>query len=65
MWQNIGEVALDAFLDTLKVFPFLLIIYVIIEVLEHKTSLTKNRKILQGKFAPHMTETRFYEPINK
>lgn len=52
MWQNIGEVALDAFLDTLKVFPFLLIIYVIIEVLEHKTSLTKNRKILQGKFAP-------------
>ena len=47
-----SEVFLDAFLDTLKVFPFLLIIYVIIELIEHKTSLTRNRKILQGSLAP-------------
>lgn len=47
-----AEVFLEAFLDTLKIVPFLLIIYVIIELIEHKTSLTKNRKILQGPFAP-------------
>lgn len=48
MW----EIILDAFLDTLKVFPFLLVIYVLIEFLEHKTSFTRNRKILQGRLAP-------------
>lgn len=47
-----GEVFLDAFLDTLKVFPFLLVIYILIELIEHKTSLTENRTILQGGFAP-------------
>lgn len=47
-----GKVYLEAFLDTLKVFPFLLVIYILIEVIEHKTSLTENRKILQGRFAP-------------
>lgn len=46
------DVVLDALLDTLKVFPFLLLIYVLIELLEHKTSLTRNRKFLQGKIAP-------------
>ncbi len=46
------DVVLDALLDTLKVFPFLLVIYVLIELLEHKTSLTRNRKFLQGKIAP-------------
>ncbi len=49
---TLWDVLLDAFLDTLKVFPFLLLIYILIEVLEHKTSFTKNRKILQGGFAP-------------
>ena len=48
MWETL----LDALLDTLKVFPFLLLIYILIELLEHKTSLTRNRKILQGGFAP-------------
>lgn len=48
MW----EVILDAFLDTLKIFPFLFIIYVLIELLEHKTSFSKNHKLLQGKLAP-------------
>lgn len=48
MWK----IVLDSFLDTLKVFPFLLVIYILIEFLEHRTSFTKNRKILQGKLAP-------------
>ena len=46
------DVLLDALLDTLKVFPFLLLIYFLIEVLEHKTTFTRNRKILQGACAP-------------
>lgn len=48
MW----EIILDAFLDTLKVFPFLLVIYILIEFLEHRTTFTRNHKILQGKLAP-------------
>lgn len=46
------DILLDAFLDTVKVFPFLFIIYVLIEMLEHRTSLTRNEKILQGNLAP-------------
>lgn len=48
MWQ----IVLDAFLDTLKVFPFLLVSYILIEFIEHKTTFTRNHKILQGKLAP-------------
>jgi hypothetical protein len=48
MWQ----VILDALLDTLKVFPFILIIYILIELLERATSLTKSQKTLQGGLAP-------------
>lgn len=47
-----AEVISDACLDTLKIFPFLLLIYILIEVLEHRTSLTHNSKILQGRLAP-------------
>ena len=47
-----AEVFLDAFLDTLIVLPFLLIIYIVIELIEHKTTITRNRKFLQGRFAP-------------
>lgn len=47
-----AEVFLDAFLDMLKVFPFLFIVYLIIELIEHKTTLTQNLKILQGRLAP-------------
>lgn len=46
------EVFLDALLDTLKVFPFILVIYILIEFLEHKTSFTQNHKLLQGRMAP-------------
>ena len=48
MW----EIILDCFVDTLKVFPFLFLIYVLIELLEHRTTLTQNKKILQGELAP-------------
>lgn len=48
MW----DIILDAFLDTLKIFPFLLVIYVLIELLENKTSFAKNHEALQGKWAP-------------
>ena len=44
MW----EIILDAFLDTLIVLPFLIIIYILIEFLEHRTTFTRNHKILQG-----------------
>ena len=46
------EIFLEALFDTLIVLPFLLIIYIVIELVEHKTSVFGNRKILQGKLAP-------------
>ncbi|MDE7329562.1 MAG: arsenic efflux protein [Clostridia bacterium] len=46
------EIVLHALWDTLKVFPFLFLIYVLIEILEHRTRLTQNQKILQGPLAP-------------
>lgn len=46
------DIILDAFWDTLKLFPFLFLIYVLMEILEHRTKLTQSRKILQGGFAP-------------
>ena len=46
------DILLDALIDTCKVFPFLLIIYILIELLEHKTTFAQNRKVLQGRLAP-------------
>lgn len=46
------QVLSEALLDTLKVLPFLLLIYILIELLEHKTSVFTNSKILRGGFAP-------------
>ena len=46
------SVILDAFWDTLKLFPFLYLIYILMEILEHRTKLTQSQKILQGGFAP-------------
>lgn len=46
------DVLLDAVIDTLKVLPFLLIIYIVIELIEHKTSVFANRKILRGGLSP-------------
>ncbi len=46
-----GEVFLDAFLDTLKVLPFLLIMNFIIEILEYKSNV-RVQKAMSGGFAP-------------
>ena len=49
MWEAI----LDALIDALKVFPILLVCYVLIEVFELKTAKTlQNSRFLKGKFAP-------------
>lgn len=48
MW----DVVLDALLDTLKLLPFLIILYIAIEFLEHKTAIGKPNGALNGKFAP-------------
>ena len=48
MWSLV----LDAFLDTLRVLPFLLVIYILIEFLEHRTSFSHKPRILQGNLAP-------------
>lgn len=47
-----GEVFLDALLDSLKLFPFLFLIYIIIEILEHRTNISRNSNVLRGKLAP-------------
>ena len=47
-----GEVFLDAFLDTLKVLPFLLIMNFIIELLEYKSNGLRMQKALNGGLAP-------------
>lgn len=46
------DVFLDALLDTLKLFPFLLLSYVVIELLENKTDLSKPHGGLSGNLAP-------------
>ena len=48
MWSLV----LEAFIDTLKVLPFLLVIYILIEFLEHRTSFSQKPQILQGNLAP-------------
>lgn len=46
------DVFLDSLLDTLKLFPFLVLICVIIELLEHKTNLSGEHSRLRGGFGP-------------
>lgn len=46
------DVILDALKDTLIVFPFILIIYMLIELLESGSSLQRGRNSLQGPLAP-------------
>ena len=46
------NIILDALKDTLIVFPFILIIYVLIELLENGSSLHRGRSSLQGPIAP-------------
>lgn len=47
-----GDVFLDAFLDTLKVLPFLLLMNFLIELLEYKSNGLKANRILKGGCAP-------------
>ena len=52
MLEEIMEIIADALLDSLKVFPFLFLMYVLIEFLENSTNITKNKNILRGRLAP-------------
>lgn len=47
-----GEVFLDAFLDTLKILPFLLIMNFLIEFVEYRSKGLKADRLLKGGFAP-------------
>lgn len=49
---EILDVLLDALLDTLKLLPWLLLIYIVIELIEHKTKLTGANNRLNGKLGP-------------
>ena len=49
MWW---EVILDALKDTAILFPFLFLMYIVIEALEHNTGVSKPRRALTGKCAP-------------
>lgn len=46
------EIVLDALKDTAIVFPFILIIYMLIELMENGTTAGKSRRALQGPLAP-------------
>lgn len=47
-----GDVLLDSFLDTIIIFPFLFVLYILIEVLEHRTRIGKPNGAFTGKWAP-------------
>lgn len=52
MLEEIADILLDALIDSAKVFPFLFLMYVLIEFLERRTNVTRNRNILRGSLAP-------------
>lgn len=48
-----GEIVLDAIIDSVKLIPFLLITYLIMEYIEHKTKdKTKEAVKKSGKYGP-------------
>ncbi len=49
MWY---DVLLDALLDTLKLVPFLFLMYILIELMEHNTRVGKPSRLLTGRAAP-------------
>lgn len=51
MWW---EVITEALLDTLKLFPFLFLLYILIELMEHNTRIGKPGGALTGKAAPFL-----------
>ena len=48
MW----DVAWDSLLDSLKIFPFLFLIYLVLEIIESKNYTAKLQKFLTGRAAP-------------
>ena len=48
MWDVIA----DALLDTLKLLPFLLLLYILIELMEHNTRVGRANRALAGGWAP-------------
>lgn len=46
------EVLLDGLIDSLKIFPFLFFIYVLLEVLERVGWGSGLKRALSGRFAP-------------
>lgn len=48
MLDIVWDVLLDSFLDTLKLFPFLVLIYVLIEFMEQKTNIGAENSRLKG-----------------
>lgn len=46
------EIISDALLDTLKLFPFLFLLYILIELMEHNTRVGRANRALTGKWAP-------------
>ena len=50
--SEIFDIVLDALLDTLKLFPWLVLIYIVIELIEHKTDLAGPKNRLNGKLGP-------------
>ena len=48
MW----DVLLDGLIDSLKIFPFLFLIYVLMELLERLDTKGRLKRALSGKFAP-------------
>ena len=51
------DVLLDAVLDSLKIFPFIFLIYVLMELIEHAKSKESIERILAGPFAPAIAGT--------
>lgn len=52
MLQALGETFLDSLIDSLKMFPWLFLTYVLIELLERKAAFEKRGGVLRGKAAP-------------
>ena len=50
--ETIIDICLDALFDSLRVFPFLFLMYVLIELLEHRTDVTRRKNVLRGNLAP-------------
>ena len=48
MW----DILLDAILDSLKIFPFILLIYILMELIENARNKDRIERILAGPFAP-------------